>query len=289
MGYRYALFFCPYLCTRNPDGTPHGLPEGCDFLFKLIIKIMTNEIKIFESPEFGRIRTVSDERGEPWFCLADVCKVLGLKQNGVVMRLEKGVISTEPLSTRGGTQMANFVSEDGLYDVILDSRKPSARAFRKWVTSEVLPQIRRTGGYVPLSAEDDEKTILAKAVRILNRTLEQKDVLLRRKEELLEEQRPKVEFADALTTGDGCILISELAKLLTRNGFVTGRTRLYRWMREHGYIFKRSTEPIQMWVERGIFAQSVTVIKTNHGTEERVTTKVTGKGQECFLRLLCNQ
>lgn len=91
MGYRNALFFCPYLCTRNPDGTPHGLPEGCEcFLFKLIIKIMTNEMKIFESPEFGRIRTVSDERGEPWFCLADVCKVLGLKQNGVVMRLEKG-------------------------------------------------------------------------------------------------------------------------------------------------------------------------------------------------------
>lgn len=290
MGYRNALFFCPYLCTRNPDGTPHGLPEGCEcFLFKLIIMIMRNEIKIFESPEFGRIRTVSDERGEPWFCLADVCKVLGLKQNGVVMRLEKGVISTEPLSTRGGTQMANFVSEDGLYDVILDSRKPSARAFRKWVTSEVLPQIRRTGGYVPLEEQDDEKTILAKAVRILNRTLEQKDVLLRRKEELLEEQRPKVEFADALTTGDGCILMSEMAKLLTRNGFVTGRTRLYRWMREHGYIFKRSTEPIQMWVERGIFAQSVTVIKTNHGSEERVTTKVTGKGQEYFLRLLCNQ
>ena len=84
---------------------------------------MRNEIKIFESPEFGRIRTVSDERGEPWFCLADVCKVLGLKQNGVVMRLEKGVISTEPLSTRGGTQMVNFVSEDGLYDVILDSSR----------------------------------------------------------------------------------------------------------------------------------------------------------------------
>lgn len=242
---------------------------------------MRYEIKIFESPEFGRIRTVSDERGEPWFCLADVCKVLGLKQNGVVMRLEKGGISTEPLSTRGGTQMANFVSEDGLYDVILDSRKPSARAFRKWVTSEVLPQIRRTGGYVPLSAEDDEKTILAKAVRILNRTLEQK-------EELIEAQRPKVEFADALTAGDGCILMSEMAKLLTRNGYPTGRTRLFRWMRENGYIFKRSTEPIQKWVEAGIFAQSVTVIKTNHGTEERVTTKVTGKGQEYFLRMLAN-
>lgn len=247
-------------------------------------------MKIFESPEFGRIRTVSDERGEPWFCLADVCKVLGLKQRHVRERLDDGVVSTDTISdSLGRTQMANFVNEDGLYDVILDSRKPSARAFRKWVTSEVLPQIRRTGGYIPLEEQDDEKTILAKAVRILNRTLEQKDVLLRRKEELIEEQRPKVEFADALTAGDGCILMSEMAKLLTRNGYPTGRTRLYRWMREHGYIFKRSTEPIQMWVERGIFAQSVTVIKTNHGSEERVTTKVTGKGQEYFLRLLCNQ
>ena len=238
---------------------------------------MTNQIQIFESPEFGQIRTVKDEKGEPWFCLRDVCKVLGLKQGDVCQRLAKGLVSTQPLSTRGGTQMANFVNEDGLYDVILDSRKPSARAFRKWVTSEVLPQIRKTGGYIPLNAEDDEKTILAKALRIANRTLEQKD-------ELIEAQRPKVEFADAVTTGDGCILISEMAKLLTRNGYVTGRTRLFRWMRENGYIFKRSTEPIQKWVEEGIFATSVTMIKTHHGSEERVTTKVTGKGQEYFLR-----
>ena len=238
---------------------------------------MTNEIRIFESPEFGQIRTVKDEKGEPWFCLRDVCKVLGLKQGDVCQRLAKGLVSTQPLSTRGGTQMANFVNEDGLYDVILDSRKPSARAFRKWVTSEVLPQIRKTGGYIPLNAEDDEKTILAKALRIANRTLEQKD-------ELIEAQRPKVEFADAVTTGDGGILISEMAKLLTRNGYVTGRTRLFRWMRENGYIFKRTTEPIQRWVEEGLFATSVTMIKTHHGSEERVTTKVTGKGQEYFLR-----
>lgn len=196
--------------------------------------------------------------------------------------------------------MANFVNEDGLYDVILDSRKPSAKAFRKWVTSEVLPQIRKTGGYIPLAAEDDEKTILAKAVRILNRTLEEKDGLLRqkdgllaqkdglleRKDGLLEAQRPKVEFADAVTAGDGCILMSELAKLLTRNGYPTGRTRLFRWMRENGYIFKRSREPIQKWVEAGLFVTSVTMIKTHHGSEERITTKITGKGQAYFLHRL---
>ena len=171
---------------------------------------MKNEMKIFESPEFGRVRTVTDEKGEPWFCLADVCKVLGLQRSAVMRRLEKGGISSHPLSTKGGRQLIAFVNEDGLYDVILDSRKPSARAFRKWVTSEVLPQIRKTGGYIPLSG-DDEKTILAKAVTILQRTLKQKD-------DLLEAQRPKVEFAEAVTTGDGCILMSEIAKLLTRYG-----------------------------------------------------------------------
>ena len=171
---------------------------------------MKNEMKIFESPEFGRVRTVTDEKGEPWFCLADVCKVLGLQRSAVMRRLEKGGISSHPLSTKGGRQLIAFVNEDGLYDVILDSRKPSARAFRKWVTSEVLPQIRKTGGYIPLSG-DDEKTILAKAVTILQRTLKQKD-------DLLEAQRPKVQFAEAVTTGDGCILMSEIAKLLTRYG-----------------------------------------------------------------------
>ena len=235
---------------------------------------------IFESPEFGRIRTVMGEKGEPLFCLADVCKMLGLKYWHVIERLGDNIVSTEVISDSLGRQrVVNFITEDGLYDVILDSRKSEAKRFRKWVTSEVLPQIRKTGGYIPLDNDDDEKTILAKAVRILNRTLEQKD-------ELLEAQRPKVEFADAVTTGDGCILMSELAKLLTRNGYPTGRTRLFRWMRENGYIFKRSTEPIQKWVEEGIFATSVTMIKTHHGSEERVTTKVTGKGQEYFLSKL---
>ena len=241
---------------------------------------MMNQIKIFESPEFGRIRTVSDEKGEPWFCLADVCKVLGISNSrNVKNRLDKEDVHLMDTPTTSGIQRIVYTSEPGIYLTIMRSDSPIAKPFRKWVTSEVLPQIRKTGGYIPLAAEDDDKTILAKAVRILNRTLEQKD-------ELLEAQRPKVEFADAVTTGDGCILMSELAKLLTRNGYPTGRTRLFRWMRENGYIFKRSTEPIQKWVEAGLFATSVTMIKTHHGSEERVTTKVTGKGQEYFLSKL---
>lgn len=132
---------------------------------------MRNEMMIFNNPEFGQVRTVRDEKGEPWFCLVDLCKVLELQRAAVMRRLDDGVVSSHPLSTKGGTQMIKFVSEHGLYDVILDSRKPSTQRFRKWLTSVVLPQIRKTGGYLPLAAEDDEETIVAKAMMIAKRTL----------------------------------------------------------------------------------------------------------------------
>lgn len=240
---------------------------------------MKNEIQKFENFLFGQLRGMNID-GEAWLMATDVARRLGYTnpQKAIRDHVDEEDKTLNESFTVNGT-IPVLINESGLYSLILQSKLPRAREFKRWVTSEVLPQIRKTGGYIPLAAEDDEKTILAKAVRILNRTLEQKD-------ELLEAQRPKVEFADAVTTGDGCILISELAKLLTRNGYPTGRTRLFRWLRENGYIFKRSTEPIQKWVEEGIFATSVTMIKTHHGSEERVTTKVTGKGQEYFLSKL---
>ena len=240
---------------------------------------MKNEIQKFESGLFGQLRGMNIG-GEAWLMATDVARRLGYAnpQKAIRDHVDDEDKTLNDSFTVNGT-IPVLINESGLYSLILQSKLPRAREFKRWVTSEVLPQIRRTGGYIPLAAEDDEKTILAKAVRILNRTLQQKD-------ELIEAQRPKVEFADAVTTGDGCILISELAKLLTRNGYPTGRTRLFRWMRENGYIFKRSTEPIQKWVEEGLFATSVTMIKTHHGSEERVTTKVTGKGQEYFLSKL---
>ena len=240
---------------------------------------MKNEIQKFESGLFGQLRGMNIG-GEAWLMATDVARRLGYAnpQKAIRDHVDDEDKTLNDSFTVNGT-IPVLINESGLYSLILQSKLPRAREFKRWVTSEVLPQIRKTGGYIPLSAEDGDKTILAKAVRILNRTLEQKD-------ELLKAQRPKVEFADAVTTGDGCILMSELAKLLTRNGYPTGRTRLFRWMRENGYIFKRSTEPIQKWVEEGIFATSVTMIKTHHGSEERVTTKVTGKGLEYFLSKL---
>ena len=126
---------------------------------------MNNEIKIFNSDKFGEIRTAGTA-DNPQFCLIDVCKALGLSSKGVNQRLSKEVISNYPLNTAGGTQQALFVNEDGLYDVILDSRKPEAKAFRKWITSEVLPSIRKSGGYIAANDEDSFDEIMARALKV---------------------------------------------------------------------------------------------------------------------------
>ena len=118
-----------------------------------------NEIKIFNNPQFGEIRTATTESGEPLFCLADLCSSLDLRQGDVRQRLSDGVVSTQPIiDSMNRVQNANFVNEDGLYDVILDSRKPEAKQFRKWVTSEVLPAIRKHGGY--LTSQKIEEVLL---------------------------------------------------------------------------------------------------------------------------------
>lgn len=108
---------------------------------------MNNSIKIFENPEFGQVRVIVNNSNEPLFCLSDVCRILELQASAVVRRLEEDVISNHPLETNGGIQQFTFVNEEGLYDVILGSRKESTKPFRKWVTSEVLPSIRKTGSY----------------------------------------------------------------------------------------------------------------------------------------------
>ena len=134
-----------------------------------------NEIKIFENPAFGQIRTLGTVE-EPLFCLTDVCNALGLQQGHVRERLDDGVVSTEPIvDSLGRTQLANFVNEDGLYDVILDSRKPEAKRFRKWITSEVLPSIRKTGSYSVTSTLKDKAEAIAVCVKCCQELLKLND------------------------------------------------------------------------------------------------------------------
>ena len=236
------------------------------------------EIQQFENAQFGKIRGMNID-GEPWFAGKDVAIALGYTNPQKAIRDhvdEDDKRGERIVHPSGGTQLTVLVNYSGLYSLILSSKLPQAREFKHWVTAVVLPQITKTGGYIPVKAEDDEKTILCRAIQILKRTVDEKDALL-------EKQEPKVQFANAITASNGEILVRELAKLLTQNGVEIGQTRLFAWLREHGYLFKRNTSPIQEWVEKGIFETHVTLIGTNRGNMERITTYVTGKGQRYFV------
>ncbi len=223
--------------------------------------------------------------GQVGFVGKDVAEVLGYSNatKAILMHVddEDKTLVMLAAESQNGTLVKTktaIINESGLYSLILSSKLPQAREFKHWVTSEVLPQIRKTGGYIPVREADDEKTILCKALMIYKRTIEEKD-------KLLEAQRPQVQFANALAGSDSSIHISEMAKLLTQNGHEIGRTRLFSWLRAHGYIFKNSTEPMQEWVEKGIFEVKATLVETHHGAKETITPLVTGKGQQYFLQL----
>lgn len=243
-------------------------------------------IQVFNNPAFGNIRVAGTDTN-PQFCLADVCKALGLTAKFVNQRLNKEVVSNHPLETAGGTQQALFVNEDGLYDVILDSRKTEARQFRKWITSEVLPTIRKHGAYMTNDA--------------LQRAIQNPDFLIQLATELknekqkrlvaeakIQETRPQVIFADAVTASSDSILVGELAKLIKQNGVDTGQRRLFRWLRDNGYLCKKYgecfNEPTQHAMELGLFEIKKTIIQKPDGSSIiSRTVKVTGKGQIYFV------
>lgn len=179
---------------------------------------MENQIKVFNSPQFGNIRTTGSV-DNPLFCLADVCKAVGLTTNGVSRRLQDDVISNHPIcDSLGRTQQAIFVNEDGLYDVILDSRKPEARSFRKWITSDVLPSIRKTGGYIATTQEDTPELIMARALQVAQATidrhkkqLEQANERIALQGEQLKSQAPKVDYYDKVLNSTSTMTTGQVA------------------------------------------------------------------------------
>ena len=249
------------------------------------------DIKIFGNPTFGDIRIAVNKKGEPLFCLSDVCKALELANpSQVKARLDSGDLISVEVTTKGKNQHGEFtrttsmtyIGEANLYRCIFQSKKEEAKAFQNWVFGEVLPQIRKTGGYIPAAKEDDEKTVLAKALGIMKRTLEEKN-------RLIEEQRPMAELGKQVSGSDENIMVGEMAKILYENGIEIGRKRLFKWLRENGYIFKQSREPMQKWIERGIMAVKECWISTDHGMELAVTPMITGKGQQHFLQIFLHE
>ena len=246
------------------------------------------EIQIFSNSKFGQLRVALNEKGETVVCLADVCKALAIgNTSDVKRRLDGAAIDTIEVCLTSVNQYGaksvrttkmTYIGESNLYRCIFESNKKEAKEFQDWVFKTVLPQIRKTGGYIPVTEEDDEKSILAKALTIAQRTLEAKD-------RLIEEQRPMAKLGRQVTGSEENIMVGEMAKLLYGNGIDIGRQRLFKWLRENGYIFKHSREPMQKWVERGIMAVRECWVTTDHGMELSVTPMITGKGQDYFLKI----
>lgn len=251
-----------------------------------------NEIQIFSNPQFGEIRTTIGENGEPMFCLPDLCRVLELTPSKVAQRLSEDVLSKYPLETAGGIQQTNFVNEDGLYDAILDSRKSEARKFRKWVTSEVLPTIRKHGVYATSQTIDNLLADPDNAIKVFQ-TLKEERRLRQIAEAKIEADAPKVLFADAVVGSKSTCLIGELAKIISQNGYPIGQNRLFQWLRDNGYLGKhgeRYNIPNQQYVEMGLFELKKGVRSGNDGVMKvTMTTKVTGKGQQYFINKFLNR
>lgn len=238
-----------------------------------------NELKIFDNEEFGQIRTVTENK-EPWFVASDICKALDIANTTqAVSRLDHDEKSMLNIGLSGGA--TNCVNEFGLYTLILASRKPSAKKFKRWITHEVLPSIRKTGGYIPVEESDSNEEILSKALLIATRTIEKRNARI-------EEMKPKELFADAVSTSETTILIGELAKILKGNGLDIGQNRLFERLRQDGFLIKRKgtdyNAPTQRAMELGLFRVKETAITHSDGhVTISKTTKVTGKGQQYFI------
>lgn len=252
-----------------------------------------NNLQVFKNDQFGEIRTV-EINGEPWFVGKDVAEQLGYKDtvNALKSHVDGDDKAWWQITTQFGTKDTTIINESGLYSLVLSSKLPTAKQFKRWITSDVIPTIRKHGAY--MTPETIEKVLLNPDT-IINLASQLKSEREKRiaLEGKVEEDKPKVIFADAVSTAKNSILIGELAKLLKQNGVDMGQNRLFKWLREHGYLIKREgldyNMPTQRSMELGLFEIKETAITHADGhISISKTPKVTGKGQQYFVNLFLN-
>lgn len=239
-----------------------------------------NELQIFNNEEFGNIRTVTIDN-EPWFVGKDVAEALGYAEprSAVSKKVEECDRGVAEMETPSGKQKMTTINESGLYALIFGSKLESAKRFKHWVTSEVLPSIRKTGGYD--MKQPQGKELLALAVLEAQKTIEEQTAQI-------EEMKPHAILGQAITTANTSILVGDLAKILRQNGVDIGAQRLFGWMRENGYLIKRKGSdwnlPTQKSMDMGLFEIKESVHIDGNGCNKiSRTPKVTGKGQQYFI------
>lgn len=260
--------------------------------------ITINDIQIFKNEQFGEIRTVEID-GEPWFVGKDIAEKLGYSNasKAVMVHVDDEDKRFEMISIsdsqNGNVVKTALINESGLYSLVLSSKLPTARQFKRWVTSEVIPSIRKHGGYIAGQNELSDAELMAKALMVANRQLEERQKRIDSLEAKAIKDRPKVLFASAVETAKTSILIGDLAKIIKQNGVDIGQNRLFQWMRENGWLIKEHrsdfNSPTQKGMNMGLFeVKEGTVINPDGSVRVTKTTKVTGKGQLYFVNLFLN-
>ena len=243
------------------------------------------DIKIWENPEFGELRIV-DMNGEPWMVGKDVAQALGYQNASKALNDHvdpEDKLNNESLLSlgqRGGW----LINESGLYSLVLSSKLPGAKRFRRWVTNEVLPSIRKDGGYIKTVPGMTDADIMAKAILLAQKTIEGQKAQIA-------EMTPKALFADAVSESSTSILVGDLAKLIRQNGMDIGQNRLFDWLRNNGYLIRAKgmswNMPTQRSMDLGLFEVKETSITHADGhISVNKTVKVTGKGQIYFVNKL---
>lgn len=250
-----------------------------------------NELTIFKNEQFGEIRTIV-KNDEIWFVGKDVATALGYSNpsNAVVTHVDDDDKTTYLNQVSGSNYKSKtaIINESGLYSLVLSSKLPTAKKFKRWITSEVLPSIRKHGGYLtPAKIEEvllNPDTIIKLATDLKEERAKRVEV-----EKQLEINKPKVLFAEAVATAKTSILIGELAKLIKQNGYDIGQKRLFQYLRENGYLIKQKgsayNSPTQKSMDMGLFEIKERTINHSDHIEIVKTTKVTGKGQIYFINL----
>lgn len=256
---------------------------------------MKGEITFFSNQEFGIIRAVEID-GEPWFVGKDVAERLGYERatKAIQDHVDNEDKDEVPIQDSiGRMQKTPIINESGLYSLILSSKLPRAKAFKRWVTSEVIPSIRKHGAYMTLETAEQmlsNPDFMIRLLQELKSEQEQRRELERQKKE----DAPKVLFADAVKTSRTSILVGELAKILKQNGVETDQTRLFSWLRDNGFLIKRKGSdynmPTQKAMEAGLFEIKETAVTHADGhVSVNRTPKVTGKGQLYFVERFLSQ
>lgn len=241
------------------------------------------KVQVFKNEEF-EVRTVEVD-GEPWFVGKNVAEILGYSnpRDALIRHVDEEDKGVTKCDTLGGIQQMTIINESGLYSLILGSKLPSAKRFKHWVTSEVLPAIRQSGVYMT----DDKAYDITHNPGSLADLLLKAGEQLKQKEIIIQEMKPKALFADAVTTSHTSILVGDLAKIIKQNGYEIGQKRLFEWLRQNGYLIKSGSYknmPTQKSMDLHLFEVKESTVQNPDGSVRVTKTpKCTGEGQVYFI------